>query len=106
MNLIIYLLKNFELFGKNGQHLYENNGKIKTKKEIKILNFVFLIRIQTNIWLYTNRANISWPVTIGFIWPSVLEQMSSSHTPIILDFQVTFINITKVNKLLKFVFIF
>jgi len=91
----------------NGQHLYENNGKIKTKKEeIEILNFVFLIRIQTNIWLYTNRANISWPVTIGFIWPSVLEQMSSSHTPIILDFQVTFINITKVNKLLKFVFIF
>jgi hypothetical protein len=63
------------------------------------LKFCLLIRIETNVWLYTNRANISWPITIGFIWPSVLEQMSSSlsDTPIILDFQVTFINITEVN---------
>jgi hypothetical protein len=69
--------------------------------------FFLLIRIQTNIWLYTNRANISWPVTIDFIWPSVLEQMSSSlpHTPIILDFQVTHINITKVNYLLILILI-
>ncbi|CAF4538387.1 unnamed protein product, partial [Rotaria sp. Silwood2] len=24
-------------------------------------------QVQTNIWLYTDRANISWPVTIGFV---------------------------------------
>ncbi|CAF4062890.1 unnamed protein product [Rotaria sp. Silwood2] len=59
-------------------------------------------QVQTNIWLYTDRANISWPVTIGFVWPSVLEYMSSSlsRIPIILDFHVTLINITKTQNVI------
>jgi hypothetical protein len=110
MNLIIDLSPNFEIFGKNGDHLFENNSmeKIYEFFLIKLFMFVFQWRIETNIWLYTNRANISWPITIGFIWPSVLEQMSSgvSSTPIILDFQVIAINITKVNCLFKLIFNF
>ncbi|CAF5025436.1 unnamed protein product, partial [Rotaria sp. Silwood1] len=59
-------------------------------------------QVQTNIWLYTDRVNISWPVTIGFIWPSVLEYMSSSlsRTPMILDFDVIYINITKTQNII------
>ncbi|CAF1175327.1 unnamed protein product [Rotaria sp. Silwood1] len=59
-------------------------------------------QVQTNIWLYTDRANISWPVTIGFVWPSVLEYMSSSlsRTPMILDFDVIYINITKTQNII------
>lgn len=79
----------------------------KQKSEEKNNNYenthsIEMFRIETNIWIYTNRANISWPVTIHFIWPSVLTQTSPSTT---IDFQVTFINTTKVNSsLLNFVF--
>ncbi|CAF2702202.1 unnamed protein product [Rotaria sp. Silwood2] len=59
-------------------------------------------RIQTNVWLVTDQANASWPVTIGFVWPSVLEHMSSkfSRTPIILDFHLTLINTTKTQNII------
>lgn len=55
-------------------------------------------KIQTYVWLQTDRANISWPVSIGFVWPSVLEQMSTNlaRAPIILDYHITLINMTKV----------
>lgn len=57
-------------------------------------------RIEANIWLTTDQANGSWPITIGFVWPSVLEHMSSSivaRTPVTLDFHLTLINATKVS---------
>ena len=57
-------------------------------------------RIEANIWLTTDQANGSWPITIGFVWPSVLEHMSSSivaRTPITLDFHLTLLNATKVS---------
>ncbi|CAF4461293.1 unnamed protein product [Rotaria socialis] len=59
-------------------------------------------RIQTNIWLVTDQANMSWPVTIGFVWPSVLELMSPtvSRTPIILDFHLTHINTAKTQNII------
>ncbi|CAF1157024.1 unnamed protein product [Adineta ricciae] len=59
-------------------------------------------KIQTHVWIYTDRANISVPISIGFIWPSVLEHMFSlpSCVPIILDFQVIFINITKTKNII------
>ncbi|CAF0885194.1 unnamed protein product [Adineta steineri] len=59
-------------------------------------------RIQTNIWIYTDRANISTPLTIDFVWPSVLDHMFSSYSraPLILDFQVIFINITKTQNII------
>jgi hypothetical protein len=56
-------------------------------------------RIHTSIWLDTDRANVSWPVTVAFVWPSVLEQMSSgsSRVPLTVDFGITPINVTKVS---------
>lgn len=90
MNLIINLYRNFEIFGNNGHHWFRNTSE-KKRIEWFIMSVVF--RIQTNIWLSTSRANISWPVTINFVWPSVLTQKSSAAT---IDFQMTFINTTKV----------
>ncbi len=86
----------------NGHHLYANKSKMQKKFQYEFFS-IFLLRIQTNIWLYTDRANISLPVTISFVWPSVLEDMSSSFSraPLILDFQVIFLNITKVSYSLK-----
>jgi hypothetical protein len=77
--------------------------KVRCKRNFNMNFSIFLLRIQTNIWLYTDRANISLPVTISFVWPSVLEDMSSSFSraPLILDFQVIFLNITKVSYSLK-----
>ncbi|CAF3697659.1 unnamed protein product [Adineta steineri] len=58
-------------------------------------------RIQTNIWLVTDQADVSWPVTIGFVWPSVLEFMTStvSRTPIIIDYHLTLLNTTKAHNI-------
>ena len=60
--------------------------------------------IQTNIWLQTDQANISFPITIGFVWPSIFEQMSTTLTraPIIIDYHVTLINMTKVRIRFRF----
>ena len=74
------------------QQQYEKRGNFRRE-------MIIFFRIQTNVWLYTNRVNISWPVIIHFIWPSVIEQNSS--TPMSLDFEVTCVNTTKVNHWLK-----
>ncbi|UJR33639.1 hypothetical protein I4U23_021073 [Adineta vaga] len=58
-------------------------------------------RIQTNIWLITDQAEVSLPVTIGFVWPSVLEFMTSavSRTPVIIDYHLTLLNTTKAHNI-------
>jgi hypothetical protein len=70
----------------------------------------FQFSLQTNIWLVTDQADVSWPVTIGFVWPSILEYMTSivSRTPVIIDYHLTLLNTTKVNYELRsgFIFIF
>jgi len=80
--------------------------------EIKIIfvffyGFIYQFSIQTNIWLVTDQADVSWPVTIGFVWPSILESMTStvSRTPVIIDYHLTLINTTKVNYELRLTFI-
>ena len=58
-------------------------------------------RVQANIWLVTDQANISCPITIGFVWPSVLEHMSTSlvsRTPVTIDFNLTLIKAPKVGE--------
>jgi len=39
-------------------------------------------------------------MTIGFVWPSVLEHMSTTlaRTPVILDFHLTLIDTIKVQR--------
>ncbi len=66
-----------------------------------------LFRLHTNIWLITDQANVTWPVSIGFVWPSVLEHMSStlSRTPVVLDFHLTLIDTPKVNDKMIILFI-
>lgn len=71
----------------------------RRKKRKYLLGFIYLFRLYANIWLITDQANVSWPVSIGFVWPSVLEDMSStlSHTPVVLDFHLILTDSTKVN---------
>lgn len=56
-------------------------------------------RLHTDIWLITDQANVTWPVSIGFVWPSVLEHMSSasSRVPVTLDFHLTLTDSAKVS---------
>ncbi|CAF0749813.1 unnamed protein product [Adineta ricciae] len=58
-------------------------------------------RIQTNVWLITDQAEVSWPVKIGFVWPSVLEFMTSavSRAPVVIDYHLTLLNTTKTHNI-------
>ena len=100
INSIIHSSRNSAVSGSNGRHSFELKSE---KNQILVLSvfheFSTLRRLETNIWLMTDQANISWPITIGFIWPSVLEHMSSpsvSGTPVVLNYHLTLINTTKV----------
>ncbi|CAF3551098.1 unnamed protein product [Rotaria sordida] len=84
------------------RNLWQDWTSLVRKQRIELTVFIYGFRIQTNFWLVTDQANISCPVTIGFVWPSVLEHMSSkfSRTPIILDFYLTLINTTKTQNII------